>query len=134
MSESLKSADKNLFLIDLDGEIITLPGKSLESMTGMFAHLESLALRREKKFRALPLVNSPSCRCGAPKYQPFESGEVERISFRELGRQVIRAAQGQIRVLQSRTLELQSLILINNWPVAEQLVGGIAARLQDAAL
>jgi hypothetical protein len=119
MSETVKPPGANPFLTHLDGEIVTLPGKSLESMMGMFAHLESLALRRGKISAALADASkSPG---NSPKQSGYGEGELDRISYRELGRQVIRAAQTQIRVLQNRTQEIQSLILINNWKVADQL-------------
>ena len=109
---------KDAFLIDLDREVITLPGRSLESIFGIFAHLESLSCRREKGGEALNGVNMalapallPASEiCGAP-----------RITFRELGRQVIRATQSQVRVLQNRAEEMQSLVLINPWGVAHRL-------------
>lgn len=119
MSETVKVTGPNPFLIHLDGEIATMPGRSLESMMGIFAHLESLALRRGKISGVFPGGTKPAG--NLPKSNGFAEGEVERISFRELGRQVIRAAQTQIRFLQSRTQEVQSLILINNWAVADQL-------------
>jgi hypothetical protein len=122
MSESVKTAAKNPFLIDLDGEIVTLPGKSLESMMGMFAHLESLTLRRVKNAPRAPAVGENAKGSPAlPKFQPFDRGEAERISFRGLGRQVIRAAQSQVCNLQTRTQHIQSLVLINNWKVADEL-------------
>src|SRR5580698_8503053 len=99
MSERVKSKAKKPFMVNLDGEIVTLPGKSLESMLGMFAHLESLALRRAKSAPPSPGGGSGSSRGPAlPKFQAFEEARLGRISFRELGRQVIRAARGQLRV------------------------------------
>ena len=121
MSDSVNTVGKNPFLINLDGEIVTLPGKSLESMLGMFAHLENLALRRAKTQPAAAAAETAKSAPALPKYQPFDTGEAERISFRELGRQVMRAAQIQVRTLQIRNQEIQSLVLINNWKVADEL-------------
>ncbi len=122
MSDAVQTPGKSPFRIDLEGEIITLPGRSLEAMLGMFAHLESLSLRRAKS-SSLFSTGGDAARAQPvlPKRQPFEDGRMERISFRELGRQVIRAAQGQVQGLKLRTEEMQSLVLINNWPIAEQL-------------
>lgn len=122
MSDTVQTSDKNPFQINLDGEIVTLPGRSLESMLGMFAHLESLSLRRARnsittKGQSGTAKSAPPL----PRRQPFVTGALEPVSFRELGRQVIRAAQGQVRMLQTRTEELQSLVLINNWLTAERL-------------
>ena len=50
----------------------------------------------------------------------------ERISFRELGRQVIRAAHCQVLALQERLESVQSLVLINDWAVAERLWAKLA--------
>ena len=122
MSERVKSKAKKPFLVNLDGEIITLPGKSLESMMGMFAHLESLTLRRGKSpGRTSGSVPAGKATPALPKFQPFDGGEAERISYRELGRQVIRAGKAQVSILQARVQEIQSLVIINNWNVAETL-------------
>ena len=120
MSETAKTVRKKApFGVDLDGDIITLPGKSVESMLGMFAHLESVALRRAHD----PAHGSHAVKPKQPlpKYQVFEEGSVEKISFRELGRQVLHSAKGQVAVLQKRVHHMQSLILINSWNVAEDL-------------
>ncbi len=52
----------------------------------------------------------------------FAGGSQPRkVSLRELGRQVIRAAQSQVCGLQARLQQVESLVLINDWAVAEQL-------------
>jgi hypothetical protein len=48
-------------------------------------------------------------------------GQPAALTFRELGRQIIETAQAQVEVLQQRASEVQSLILINDWPVAKRL-------------
>ncbi len=122
MSDAVHAPGKNPFRVELDGEIVNLPGRSLEAMLGMFAHLESLALRRAKISSLFSTGSDVSkTHPAVPKRQPFDDGRMERISFRELGRQVIRAAQGQVQGLQMRTEEMQSLVLINNWSIAERL-------------
>jgi hypothetical protein len=122
MSDVLKAREKTPFQINLDWEVLTLPGRSLESVVGMFAHLESLAARRTRSAGA----NSPGSDAARghpalPKRQPFDDGVRERISFRDLGRQVIRTARAQVRSLQARTEEMQSLVLINQWTTADRL-------------
>jgi hypothetical protein len=122
MSDILKAREKASFQINLDWEVVTLPGRSLESIVGMFAHLESLAVRRTKN-SALHATGKDAGRIhpALPKRQPFDDGIRERISYPDLGRQVIRAARAQIKSLQERTEEMQSLVLINQWTTADRL-------------
>jgi hypothetical protein len=121
MGDVVQSPVKKLFREDLDAEIVNLPGRSLEAMLGMFAHLESLALRRAKIPSLFTTGDSSTIHPAVPKRQSMEEGKMERISFRELGRQVIRAAQGQVHGLEARGIEMQALVLINEWPVGEKL-------------
>jgi hypothetical protein len=122
MSGRTKQRVRKLFRTDLDSEIMTLPGRGLKSVLGLFAHLENLAKRPEAD--AMPTLKGPGhwkplsdVLASQPPGQPGAEG----ISFRELGRQVIRAAQSQVRALQERLEQVQSVILINNWAVAERL-------------
>ena len=46
MSEKTKQNDNSSFQVDLDSEIRTLSGRSLRSLLGLFAHLESLGMRQ----------------------------------------------------------------------------------------
>jgi hypothetical protein len=99
----------------------------LKSVLGLFAHLENLARREEAD--AAPALKT----VGPGKTFPASWGDApaggqiaERISFRELGRQVIRAAQCQVRALQERLEAVQSLVLINDWAVAERLWAKLA--------
>jgi hypothetical protein len=120
MSDTVKKSRPSPFLINLDGEIITLPGRSLESMLGMFVHLEALSARQGSYIGADVLT--PKAASGVPQLLPKpEAFMAQRISFRELGRQIIRAAQSQISVLRVRVEQMQSLVLINHWPAAERL-------------
>ncbi|HEX3799036.1 MAG TPA: hypothetical protein VH413_10075 [Verrucomicrobiae bacterium] len=120
MGDVVQSPVKKLFREDLDAEIVNLPGRSLEAMLGMFAHLESLALRRAK-IPSLFSTGDSSKHPAVPRRQSLDEGKMERISFRELGRQVIRAAQGQVQGIELRAVEMQALVLINEWPIAEKL-------------
>jgi hypothetical protein len=122
MSGRTKQRSRKLFRTDLDSEIMALPGRGWKSVLGLFAHLENLARRTEAD--ALPALK------GIGPGMPFSTalanasalGSVdERISVRELGRQVIRAARSQVRALQERLEVTQSLVLINDWAVAERL-------------
>lgn len=122
MSDTLKSPEKSPFQINLDGEALTLPGRSGESLAGMFAHLESLAARRNGRSAANhPAGETPRANPALPGCHRPGDGARERISFRHLGHQVIRAARSQVAFLQARTEEIQSLVLLNHWSTANRL-------------
>ena len=106
---------------------MTLPGRGLKSVMGLFAHLENLARRTEGE--TTPALKGIGAGKPAPTFScdPSAAGQMgERISFRDLGRQVIRAAQSQVRALQERLDSVQSLMLINDWAVAERLWAKLA--------
>ena len=127
MSGRTKQRSRKPFRIDLDSEIMAMPGRGWKTVLGLFAHLENLARRTEAD--AFPVLK------GVGPGMPFSTalanaaglGSVdERISFRDLGRQVIRAAKYQVRALQERLESVQSLVLINDWAVAERLWARLA--------
>ncbi|HZM03811.1 MAG TPA: hypothetical protein VFC44_12435 [Candidatus Saccharimonadales bacterium] len=108
MSDTVKTTAKNPFRVNLDAEASTLPGKSLESMLALFAHCQNRGAppssQGEENTSSFAAASSP-----------------ERLSFRVVGRQVIMAALEQVRMLQQRTNEIQAIVLINNWKVADRL-------------
>jgi hypothetical protein len=126
MSERTKQLSGNLFQVDLDGEIVTLPWRSLKSVMGIFEHLEHVASSRERESEAVAGRGAPERRRPKPaKGAMLEGVQSDGVRFRELGRQVIRTAQSQVRMLQARAQEVQALVLINNWTVAERLWSGL---------
>jgi hypothetical protein len=126
MSGRTKQRARKLLRIDLDSEVVTLPGRGLKSVLGLFAHLENLA-KREEADAAPALKGSGSGKAFPALWSDASGGQLtERISFRDLGRQVIRAAQCQVRALQERLEAVQSLVLINDWAVAERLWAKLA--------
>jgi hypothetical protein len=105
----------------LDSDIVALPGRSLKSFLGLFAHLENLSKGQNLACHSVLKQLEPA-RAGASSAASWaEAALRERVNYRELGRQVIRAAQGQVRSLQQRLEEVKSLVLINDWAVAERL-------------
>ncbi|HXD01240.1 MAG TPA: hypothetical protein VN048_18020 [Verrucomicrobiae bacterium] len=127
MSGRTKQRARKLFRIDLDNEIIALPGRGLKSVLGLFAHLENLAKRTEAD--AAPALKGigPAKAFPVVSVDPTAAAQMaERVSFRELGRQVVRAAHCQVRALQERLEAVQSLVLINDWAVAERLWAKLA--------
>ena len=113
------------FRTDLDAKVPALPGRSAKSVLGLFAHLEGLA-RRHEGFETILKKSGPGrARRAVVKNVSAEETLQAPISFRDLGRAVIRAAQSQLAGLQHRLCEVQSLVLINNWAVADRLWAGL---------
>jgi hypothetical protein len=108
MGEFTKTTVKNPFRVNLDAEAVTLPGKSLESMLALFAHCQG---------RGVQQANSGN---GAPSPALEKSG-LQHLSFRAVGRQIIGTARDQVQTLQQRTNDIQVLVLINNWKIADGL-------------
>jgi hypothetical protein len=122
MSDTAKHYSGSLFRVDLDQEIAALPWRSVKSVIGILEHLESVARCQEKEFCAAT-KKAPSGKANSKpaKERMFEQRQSEGTRYRELGRQVIRTAMCQVRVLRARTQEMQSLVLINPWTVAERM-------------
>lgn len=127
MSGRPKQRTRKLFRNDLDSALTAMPERGWRAVLGLFAHLENLARRSEADATpALKAIGS-----GKPfPVVPWAAGvgdvPVESISFRELGRQVVRTARSQVRALQERLEAMQSLVLINEWSVAERLWSSLA--------
>jgi hypothetical protein len=113
---------KPSFRADLDSQITTWPGSSLQSLAAVFVHLERLAIRQNQDASAFwENENVAKLHGLLSGSQPVEPGRATGLSFRELGRQIIETAKAQVGVLQNRAHEVQSLLLINDWPVAKRL-------------
>src|ERR1039458_800330 len=122
MSSVTNKQGKAPFRVDLDGEITTWPGSSLQSLSAIFVHLEKMAVRQNREAGAMweneNVAKLYELLSGNPLLEP---GQHEGLSFRDLGRQILQTAQAQVQVLQNRAHEVQSLLLINDWPVAKRL-------------
>jgi hypothetical protein len=117
MVRTARQSAKILLRRNLDREVTTLPPRSLRSVLGIFAHLESLPPNV-----ATITDHTPQKGACAAKPGPISPMEPpEKVSFRELGRQVIGAARRQVEGLQVRLEQASSLVLINDWPVADRL-------------
>lgn len=121
MSNAIKSVSQRLFRADLDARIIGMPVRSLRSMLGIFAQLESLARRQRNHFAVADSAQPAQAHSGSSTNPALEGDWPKDTTYRDLGRQVIGAAQSQVHALQARTMEIQSLLLINRWPVARRL-------------
>ncbi len=110
------------FRVDLDSPITTWPGCSLQSLSAIFVHLEKTAIRQNRDAASVweneNVVRLHELLSGSQFSEPGQNGG---LRFRDLGRQIIDTANAQVEVLQNRAYEVQSLLLINDWPVAKRL-------------
>ena len=110
------------FRVDLDSPITTWPGGSLQSLSAIFVHLEKVALRQHREANTIwENENVAKLHELLSGNNLLEPGQHPGLCFRDLGRQIIETAAAQVEVLQNRAHEVQSLLLINDWPVAKRL-------------
>lgn len=122
MSSVTNKQVKPPFRADLDSLITTWPGGSLQSLSAIFVHLEKMALRQNREANSMweneNVVKLHDLLAGN---HLMELGRHAGLRFRDLGRQILETAEAQVQVLQDRAHEVQSLLLINDWPVAKRL-------------
>ncbi len=122
MSQKTKQIEKLSFRVDLDSEIRIMSARCLKSLLGLFAHLENLGMCQKQQLLSVPSgERAARSQLLSALSQQVAATRLKRPCFRQLGRQVLGAAKSQVQVLQARTEEIQFLVLINNWPAADQL-------------
>lgn len=108
--------------VSLDGEPVIMPAPRIFSWAEIVDCLKQRALARERVLSVL-LVDGV-VRTGDEEIlagTPPKSVMAVSVSFQELGGETIRIAREQVRRLAKQLEAAQLLILINDWPVAEQL-------------
>ena len=119
---SVTNKPKPPFRVDLDSPITTWPGSSLQSLSAIFVHLEKMARRQNREAgSAWENENVVKLHEMLSGTHLMETGRRDGLRFRDLGRQIIETASAQVEVLENRAHEVQSLLLINDWPVAKRL-------------
>jgi hypothetical protein len=122
MSSVINKQARPSIRVDLDSEITTWPGSSLQSLSAIFVHMEKMAVRQNREAGSIweneNVARIQELLSGS---HLLETGSHAGLSFRDLGRQIIETAKAQVEVLQDRAHEVQSLLLINDWPVAKRL-------------
>jgi hypothetical protein len=122
MSSVINKQVRPPFRADLDSPITAWPGGSLQSLSAIFVHLEKMAARQNREAGAIwENENVTRLHDLLSGNHLVEPGRQAGLSYRDLGRQVLDTATAQVQVLQERAHEVQSLLLINDWPVAKRL-------------
>lgn len=122
MSSVTNKQAKPSFRVDLDGEITSWPGSSLQSLSAIFVHLEKMAVRQNREAGSIwENENVAKLHELLSGNQLLDPGPHGGLRYRDLGRQIIETAKAQVQVLQNRAHDVQSLLLINDWPVAKRL-------------
>jgi hypothetical protein len=123
MTRVTKPPARNLLRRKLEREVAALPPRSLRSIMGIFAHLEGQAAGSDGR------GEGPEFKPVLPSHPAAAllSELPEQITFRNLGRQVLATARRQVAGLQGRLERMSSLVLINNWDIADKLWAGFLA-------
>lgn len=127
MTTAQKKRGKSIFKADLNTEIANLPVRTLKSVSDIFLHLENLAIRHARDQGFWDNEQLAKVQQILASNQPVEPGVFGGFRFRELGRQVLSTARAQVASLQARACQVQALMLINGWPVADRLWGALQA-------
>jgi len=122
MSSVINKQARPSFRANLDSPITIWPGGSLQSLSAIFLHLEKMAARQNREARSIwENENVAKLHELLSGNQLMEPDRRAGLSFRDLGRQILETAKAQVEVLQDRAHNVQSLLLINDWPVAKRL-------------
>lgn len=122
MTSSSNKQARGAFRVEMDSEITTWPGSSLQSLATVFVHLEKLAVRQNQAAGSIwENENVAKLHDLLSGRQLPDTARNGGLSYRQLGRQIIETAKAQVQALERRASEVQSLILINDWAVAKRL-------------
>lgn len=135
MRETGKNRANSFFRTNLDDKVTVLSEESMRSVMGLLTHLESRARKEEKSAFILPEksdLKKAFHLLAEKNLLPYRKQEA--LTFRELGRQLIRTAGAQVRLLRAYSENLQLLVLINNWRTAEALWLELLPELQTPLL
>src|SRR5690242_17056925 len=102
--------------ITLDGQPLALPGKQSRSLNAIRAHLERLALKRNRVLFSL-IVNGTPVGVGDSlvNIKSFHKINARTISFGQLGYQLVAVAADQVNTLHERVERLALQVMINSW-------------------
>jgi hypothetical protein len=121
--------------ITLDGHPLALSGKQGRSLNAIRAHLERVALKRNRVLFSLTVNGTPvGLGDSLLKFKSFHKITARTISFGQLGYQLVAVAADQVNVLHERVERLALQVMINDWHKAEQLWWDLMPELKDPLL
>jgi hypothetical protein len=121
--------------ITLDGQPVALSIKQGRSLQAIRAHLEQVALKRQRVLFSLTINGTPVS-LGEPlsPFKTFHKIAARTIGFDQLGFQLVAVAADQVNTLHERAERLALQVMINEWPKAEALWWDLMPELKDPLL
>jgi hypothetical protein len=121
--------------ITLDGQPVALSVKQGRSLQAIRAHLEQVALKRQRVLFSLTINGTPVS-LGEPlsPFKTFHKIAARTIGFDQLGFQLVAVAADQVNALHERVERLSLQVMINEWPKAEALWWELMPELKDPLL
>ncbi|MGZ5544894.1 MAG: hypothetical protein ACXWIU_09475 [Limisphaerales bacterium] len=121
--------------ITLDGQPVALSVKQGRSLHAIRAHLEQVALKRQRVLFSLTINGTPVS-LGEPlsPFKTFHKIAARTIGFDQLGFQLVAVAADQVNTLHERVERLTLQVMINEWPKAEALWWELMPELKDPLL
>jgi hypothetical protein len=121
--------------ITLDGQPLALQGKQGRSLNAIRAHLERVALKRNRVLFSLTVNGTPvGVGDSLVNFKSFHKINARTISFGQLGYQLVAVAADQVNTLHERVERLALQVMINSWAKAEQLWWDLMPELKDPLL
>jgi hypothetical protein len=121
--------------ITLDGQPVPLATNHGRSLQAIRAHLERVALKRQRVLFSLTVNGTPvSLGESLSPFKTFHKIAARTIRFDQLGFQLVAVAADQVNTLHERVERLALQVMINEWPKAEQLWLDLMPELKDPLL
>ena len=125
---------ERLIEVTLDGLPVALPAER-QSITGIRAHLEMLALEQQRILCAVVIDGQPASLAQPSSYpETFSRVEAETIALDEVPLQILRTARAQTAQAIARVESALPLIGINDSPAAREIWWQIACDLKAPLL
>src|SRR4051812_23960769 len=108
------SAHKQRVQVTLDGQPLDFPSPHARSLQAIRAHLETVALKRQRILYSLTVNGAPvSLADSISPFKTFHKIVGRTIGFSQLGFQLIEVASDQVNALHERVEHLSLQVMIN---------------------